>query len=230
MHRIRTRLSYANVVATLALLFAMSGGALAASHYLVNSTKQINPKVLKKLRGARGPRGATGATGPTGHTGAQGAKGVTGPKGSDGAKGDRGERGETGNQGVPGLSALSDLPSGETESGTWGLGSVGGKPGETLETSASFPIPLEEGAPSSQVITAEVKAPVTHCSGPGRADKGFLCIYINKEVNVNPATKIVFNPEISPSPLGSGRFGFMMAWTTTGTDPGVFGTYTVTAG
>jgi hypothetical protein len=46
MNSIRRRLSYANVVATLALVFAMSGGALAASHYLVNSTKQINPKVL----------------------------------------------------------------------------------------------------------------------------------------------------------------------------------------
>jgi hypothetical protein len=45
----RRRLSYANVVATLALVFAMSGGALAANHYLINSTKQINPKVLKAL-------------------------------------------------------------------------------------------------------------------------------------------------------------------------------------
>jgi cytoskeletal protein RodZ len=45
----RRRLNYANVTATLALFFAMSGGALAAKHYLINSTKQINPKVLKAL-------------------------------------------------------------------------------------------------------------------------------------------------------------------------------------
>ena len=51
MHK---RLTYANVAATLALVLAMSGGALAASHYLINSTKQINPKVLKKLKGATG--------------------------------------------------------------------------------------------------------------------------------------------------------------------------------
>src|SRR5439155_26711594 len=44
------RLNYANVTATLALFFAMSGGALAAHHYLLNSTKQINPKVLKAFR------------------------------------------------------------------------------------------------------------------------------------------------------------------------------------
>jgi hypothetical protein len=45
----RRRLNYANVTATLALFFAMSGGALAAKRYLINSTKQINPKVLKAL-------------------------------------------------------------------------------------------------------------------------------------------------------------------------------------
>jgi|CZKG01.1.fsa_nt_gi hypothetical protein len=46
--------SYANVTATLALLFAMSGGALAANHYLISSTKQINPSVLMKLKGSTG--------------------------------------------------------------------------------------------------------------------------------------------------------------------------------
>ena len=55
----RKHLTYANVAATLALVFAMSGGALAAKHYLINSTKQINPKVLKKLRGAKGTTGAS---------------------------------------------------------------------------------------------------------------------------------------------------------------------------
>ena len=42
----RRHLSYANVATTLALGLAMSGGALAAGHYLINSSKQINPKVL----------------------------------------------------------------------------------------------------------------------------------------------------------------------------------------
>ena len=46
---LRRNLSYANVTATLALLFAMSGGALAAKHYLINSTKQLNPRVLRSL-------------------------------------------------------------------------------------------------------------------------------------------------------------------------------------
>jgi hypothetical protein len=43
---LRTRFTYANIAATLALVFAMSGGAYAASRVLITSTKQISPKVL----------------------------------------------------------------------------------------------------------------------------------------------------------------------------------------
>ncbi|HEY4997351.1 MAG TPA: hypothetical protein VII03_05095 [Solirubrobacteraceae bacterium] len=93
----RRRLSYANVVSTLALVLAMSGGALAASHYLINSTKQINPKVLKKLRGARG------ATGP------RGAPGTQGGLGKDGAPGTAGTAGTDGKEGAPGFSAGAGL-------------------------------------------------------------------------------------------------------------------------
>ena len=59
----RKYLSYANVVATFALLFAMSGSALAAKHYLLNSVSQINPRVLAKLRATTKPQ--TNTTPPT---------------------------------------------------------------------------------------------------------------------------------------------------------------------
>src|SRR4051812_19122252 len=84
----RRRPGYAEVVATLALLFAVTGGALAAGHYLITSTKQISPKVLKKLKGRRGPtgrRGAAGHVGPRGRLGARGPRGSTGPTGPRGA-------------------------------------------------------------------------------------------------------------------------------------------------
>jgi Collagen triple helix repeat (20 copies) len=87
MHR---RLTYANVTATLALFFAMSGGALAAKHYLISSTKQINPKVLKALKGNRGATGATGAAGAAGAAGKEGPagkEGKAGPEGKPGAPG-----------------------------------------------------------------------------------------------------------------------------------------------
>jgi hypothetical protein len=75
----RSRFSYANVVATVALFFALGGGALAASHYLITKTSQIKPNVLRVLFGKRGPTGPAGAAGTAGTAGATGATGATGP-------------------------------------------------------------------------------------------------------------------------------------------------------
>jgi hypothetical protein len=95
MKPIRRHLSDANVVATLALLFAMGGSAIAANHYLINSTKQINPKVLKKLKGQRGRTGfgIQGQPGPTGKNGLAGKNGPTGATGPTGAQGTPGTPG-----------------------------------------------------------------------------------------------------------------------------------------
>jgi hypothetical protein len=84
MERIRRHFSYANIAATLALVFAMSGGALAATHYLINSTKQINPKVLKALKRKIGQSGPPGIRGPVGSAGPQGLQGPQGPAGPEG--------------------------------------------------------------------------------------------------------------------------------------------------
>jgi hypothetical protein len=88
--RIRRRATYANVAMTLALVFAMTGGAYAAKKYLITSTKQISPKVLKQLTG---PRGATGAAGPQGPQGAQGPAGAKGENGAPGSNGTNGTDG-----------------------------------------------------------------------------------------------------------------------------------------
>ncbi len=88
--KIRKRVTYANVTMTLALVFAMTGGAYAAKHYLITSTKQISPNVLKQLKGAKGPKGDTGAAGPQGAQGPTGAAGKDGANGKDGAAGSNG--------------------------------------------------------------------------------------------------------------------------------------------
>lgn len=65
----------------------MSGGALAASHFLITSTKQISPKVRQQLTGKTGPAGPQGAPGASG---AQGSPGPQGPQGSQGPQGPAG--------------------------------------------------------------------------------------------------------------------------------------------
>jgi hypothetical protein len=95
---IRARLTFANLTMIVALVFAMSGGAYAAKRYLINSTGQISPKVLKELKGKAAPAGKDGAQGPPGPAGAQGpagANGETGPSGPEGKQGTAGKNGES---------------------------------------------------------------------------------------------------------------------------------------
>jgi hypothetical protein len=209
----RRRFSYANVVATLALVFAMSGGALAAGHYLINSTKQINPKVLRKLHGARGARGTLGPTG------AIGPQGVEGPEGH---KGGRGEKGE------PGFSALSQLPSGKTESGELSLSAPASAIGEALATTITFSIPLT--APITEKVEfTKVGTPGTNCLGVGSAAKGYLCVYTSSEANVEAKSGAAFDPEAEATP-GTGRFGAGLSFKAAAAGPvRVTGTYSVTA-
>jgi Collagen triple helix repeat (20 copies) len=94
---VRKRFTFGNVALTLALVFAMSGGAFAAGKFLITSTKQISPKVLAQLKGAKGANGVAGAQGPQGPAG---AKGETGPKGETGAKGEQGVQGSPGTNGA----------------------------------------------------------------------------------------------------------------------------------
>jgi Collagen triple helix repeat (20 copies) len=213
---IRSRLCYANVAATLALVFAMSGGALAAGHYLVSSTSQINPKVLKTLRGrtgktgaqgpagAQGPSGAQGARGETGPAGANGEPGATGAKGATGAPGAKGETGSAGPAGSP-WTAGGTLPSGQSETGTWSVI----VPKEAYFPSramvASFAIPLAE-TPTFNVVgpkegegEANEKLPAG-CKGnreDPKAEPGNLCVFEFVAFNV---TELTLN---NASPVGA---------------------------
>jgi hypothetical protein len=94
--RKRMHLNPATAIATLALVFAMTGGAYAASKYLITSTKQISPKVLKSLKGKAGAKGANGANGANGAGGPQGPAGPQGPGGPQGPAGGAGPAGGPG--------------------------------------------------------------------------------------------------------------------------------------
>ncbi|HEY7966004.1 MAG TPA: hypothetical protein VID68_03170, partial [Solirubrobacteraceae bacterium] len=60
------RPSPATTIACIALFFSLAGTGLAASRYLITSTKQIKPSVISSLKGNRGPRGLPGLAGPAG--------------------------------------------------------------------------------------------------------------------------------------------------------------------
>lgn len=60
----------------MALFVALGGTAIAARHYLISSTSQIKPSVLRSLRGKTGAAGKPGPTGPQGPAGAQGPPGA----------------------------------------------------------------------------------------------------------------------------------------------------------
>jgi Collagen triple helix repeat (20 copies) len=118
--RKRMHLTPSTVIATLASVFAMTGGAYAANRFLITSTRQIGPKVLKSLKGAKGPNGANGANGAAGPAGPAGATGPGGAQGTPGGTGQKGERGEKGDKGENGTTGFTEtLPSEKTEKGDW---------------------------------------------------------------------------------------------------------------
>jgi hypothetical protein len=173
----RRHLSFANVTATLALFFALSGGAYAAKHYLITSTKQIKPSVLATLHGKEGRKGAAGATGPAG------------------VKGDRGPQGPQG-------SYPTVLPSGQTESGVWGGGYTPMGSQDPYREGATFAIPLAASVPLGRAIYV-AGASATHCLGRGQAEQGFLCVYQGFAENAEPPNdENVFDPE---TPAGAGE-------------------------
>jgi hypothetical protein len=71
-------------VAIAALVVALGGTAVAASRYMITSTNQIKPSVLKKLKGTTGRVGKQGSAGPQGPAGPQGLVGPQGPIGPTG--------------------------------------------------------------------------------------------------------------------------------------------------
>src|ERR1700677_4186361 len=88
MRRIWSSLSYANIVATLALFLAVGGGGAIAVG-ATSSSHQAN----RANHGGRGPRGRRGPKGPQGPQGPQGPKGDTGATGAQGSPGLAGANG-----------------------------------------------------------------------------------------------------------------------------------------
>jgi hypothetical protein len=201
--RLNSHLSYANVIATVALFAALGGGAYAATELSKNSvrSKHIKNGQVKRADLAKNavnsakvrdgallaadfkagqlPQGAQGAQGP------QGTPGQSGPQGETGAQGPAGQQGA---QGVAGPFPDGDMPSGKTVRGTYSIR-------ENL-TSASTGISFTfrmATAPTPTWIAAG-GAPTANC--PGSVDDpqalpGHLCVYSSFDSNVS--SRCVYN-------------------------------------
>ncbi|HTA15367.1 MAG TPA: hypothetical protein VK781_10980 [Solirubrobacteraceae bacterium] len=227
---LRSRLTYANLTVTLALVFAMTGGAYAAGKILITSTKQIKPSVLHQLQGkagSKGPAGLQGPAGPQGPAGAAGSKGETGAPGTSGKDGLQGEEGPQGKEGKEGKegspwTAGGTLPSGRTETGTWAVerSSFVGNEGQTVPISFTLPV----GLASNEVGTAvyvkktEVGTPTGGCEGTiehPTAPRGTLCVYVEEEENVG----LVLGGLITfHSKVGFGQSGAFVKYLAHGTE------------
>jgi Collagen triple helix repeat (20 copies) len=150
----------------MALVLAMSGGALAASRYLIDSTKQISPKVLKQLRGARGETGASGSAGASGVEGKVGAEGKPGTEGKPGATGKEGPEGREGKRGVKGEEGPQGKEGPEGQQGPEGPeGGVSGEPAALLHWRKTINTAGASVASANTVVLAEA-VPFTitgHC-------------------------------------------------------------------
>ena len=221
---IRKHMTPTTVIATLALLFAMTGGAYAAKKYLITSTKQISPAVLKHLQGKAGPAGKNGVNGANGTNGANGAggvKGETGPQGPKGEQGPQGPQGPKGEQGPKGDKGepwpVGGLPEGATETGVWGLTSLPAKVGVgQLHIPISFAVPLQGPLDEQHVHIVgegETGAAGKGCGGGSSenptAEPGNLCVYLGESFLIELNHFALLNVEI-PGEGGAGRTGAML--------------------
>jgi hypothetical protein len=143
MRKLKSRgLSPSATVAWLALFVSLGGTSLAASKYVITSTKQVRPSVLRALRGAIGPaglRGLVGSTGPQGSVGAAGAQGVAGATGPEGKEGKPGATGATGPEAGGGGKGATGATGALGATGVTGATGPQGKEGKAGATGASGP-------------------------------------------------------------------------------------------
>jgi len=237
------------ILSIIALVFAMLGGAYAASQ----------SKVVKGPRGKTGKTGKTGAQGPTGPAGPAGPPGAKGDAGAQGAVGQNGksiivtpiaeeepkceERGGAevkqegavsgvevcaGEEGSP-WSAGGTLPKGATETGGWAFNTTAGA-GEVYAP-ISFNIPLKEKLDENHVHFAREAGFATTCTGElesPTAPSGHLCVYNSAFGGLANAT---FNIITSLSFSGvkeASASGALLYFTITGEPAFGYGSWAVT--
>jgi hypothetical protein len=126
------------IIACVALIAALTGGAYAASGGLTAKQKKEVKKIAKQFAGEPGAPGAVGPPGVAGTKGDTGATGDQGIQGIQGAKGDAGEAGMCSEQ-----EPECTLAPGAVETGLWSVtAGATENEGEATEVAISFPLRL----------------------------------------------------------------------------------------
>lgn len=208
------RLAALVVAASAVSLFASSSASGAGTLYACvkkNGSAHLFAKKPKCHKGEK--RLSWNTVGPAGQKGAPGANGVNGVNGSSGAD----------------LTSHTPLPSGQSESGWFAVGSGSSTSGE-VGTGISFSQPLAAGLTENHAVFNGEEATSTHCPGVGRADPGFLCLYAGEISNLTFQHTLNF-----PTPKGgfendaTGPFGFALYFAVTKSFGFADGSWTVTA-
>ncbi len=223
---LRNRFGIPGVISVIALVFAMLGGAYAASDNSGSGSK-ASASAKKGPRGPKGPKGATGPAGPAGPAGAQGSAGANGKDGANGTNGKDGTsatattfagakgsctegglevksaspaalvcNGKKGEAGPAGP-LLSVTPKGRTWTGSWAV--VLDSNGSAA-AGAAFPFPLANGP--TFIFIKEEGEEEAKCPGTAaepEAAEGFLCVYLQFATG-GLGTAATF----APTPLHSG--------------------------
>jgi hypothetical protein len=185
---LRTRFGIPGVISVIAVVFAMFGGAYAASNSPGGGRATASAKAKKGPRGPKGPKGDTGPAGPAGPAGAKGDTGAAGSNGSSGSPGADGKSvagvpiaaGGACGPGVTGVAYTVDstttnvcngkngtngqtgftetLPSEKTETGVFGGTTPGAEGGARMTLPISFTLPVEP-APTFVYVPKEATLP-----------------------------------------------------------------------
>jgi hypothetical protein len=169
MESVRKRLTYANVMSSIAVFLVVAGGTAFAASQL--GKESVGTKQLKKEAVNLAKINAAAKSSLKGATGLAGPKGDTGPQGPKGDRGEKGERGEPG-------PAVQVLPSGQTATGVWAVSAANGG---LAMTAINFVPKLQQPVlRANEVYETEGQTSV-RCPGVGQAQPGILCVYAGWE-------------------------------------------------
>ena len=203
--RLAGRPSPAMVVAVIALISSLTGGAVAAtlitsddiaknavkSKHIANGkvkNKDLKNNTIKTTKVRNGSLLAEDfAEGQLlgGEQGLQGPEGPPGPPGDDGADGADGADGQD-------LTHTSTLPSGETLTGIYSINNGGDYDGAAIEFRPQL-------APGTTITPHYIGTADANCPGPGQAEPGHLCVY------EDDAFSVTLNGFADPRAGGSGQ-------------------------